>query len=54
MISRGFGGNGGKRSIITARGGAGSGGNCLKSLIQLKFEISMCFSFFVSITGLLL
>jgi hypothetical protein len=29
MISRGLGGKGGKRSIITARGGAGSGGKCL-------------------------
>jgi hypothetical protein len=36
MISRGLGGNGGKRSIITARGGAGSGGTCLKILCRDK------------------
>lgn len=30
MISRGFGGKGGNRSIITLRGGAGSGGTCLE------------------------
>jgi hypothetical protein len=29
MMSRGLGGKGGKRSMITARGGAGSGGKCL-------------------------
>ena len=42
IISRGLGGNGGKRSIITARGGAGSGGKCLENE-RLLFRRSMKF-----------
>ncbi len=37
IISRGLGGKGGKRSIITARGGAGSGGKCLKKKMKIFF-----------------
>jgi hypothetical protein len=40
MMSRGLGGKGGKRSMITARGGAGSGGKCL---INKKFCFSKIF-----------
>jgi hypothetical protein len=38
IISRGLGGKGGKRSMITARGGAGSGGKCLKKTKVLLFR----------------
>jgi hypothetical protein len=40
IISRGLGGNGGKRSMITARGGAGSGGKCLRTEKRVVFEVS--------------
>ncbi len=37
IISRGLGGKGGKRSMITARGGAGSGGKCLEKKRKFCF-----------------
>lgn len=38
MISRGLGGKGGKRSMMTARGGAGSGGKCLRKTRLMSTE----------------
>lgn len=39
MTSRGLDGSGGKRSMITARGGAGSGGNCLQNYGEIQIML---------------
>ena len=41
MISRGFGGKGGRRSMTTLRGGAGSGGNCLEHVHRKSKNVSV-------------